>query len=53
MSEVYAIRLLGALDEAGPHVRSEEHERFSDEELADARSKIFGAAGSSKGADVA
>ncbi|GGY32366.1 hypothetical protein [Streptomyces anulatus] len=31
----------------------EEHGRFSDEELADARSKIFGAAGSLKDADAA
>ncbi|MFD8955728.1 hypothetical protein ACFXKH_38200 [Streptomyces caelestis] len=31
----------------------EEHGRFSDEELADARSKILGAAGSSNGADAA
>ncbi|MFI1246947.1 hypothetical protein ACH4TY_09575 [Streptomyces anulatus] len=31
----------------------EEHGRFSDEELADARSKIFGAAGPLKDADAA
>ncbi|MFE3139086.1 hypothetical protein [Streptomyces scopuliridis] len=30
----------------------EEHGRFSDEELAEAHSKIFGAAGSSEGADA-
>lgn len=31
----------------------EEHGQFSDEELAEAHSKIFGAAGSSKDADAA
>ncbi|MFJ9506663.1 type II toxin-antitoxin system CcdA family antitoxin [Streptomyces anulatus] len=30
----------------------EEHGRFSDEELADARSKIFGAAGTAEGVDA-
>ncbi|MGI5356442.1 hypothetical protein ACQI4E_14195 [Streptomyces sp. CA-252508] len=31
----------------------EEHGSFSDEELAEARAKIFGTTGSSKGADAA
>ncbi|MFD4758531.1 hypothetical protein ACFWOJ_06475 [Streptomyces sp. NPDC058439] len=42
-------QLLG--DDLRRHV--EEHGQFSDAELAKARSKIFGAAGSSKNADAA
>lgn len=42
-------QLLG--DDLSRH--EEEHGGFNDEELADARSKIFGATGSSKDADAA
>lgn len=35
------------------HRHEEEHGPFSDEELAEARAKIFGPAGTSTGADAA